>query len=47
MDWLGDFMHKFANDAADERKREAQERKMQHHAQHYEMQIQHYQHHKQ
>jgi len=28
MDWLGDFMHKFANDAADERKREAQERKM-------------------
>ena len=28
MDWLGDFMHKFANDAADERKREAEERKM-------------------
>ena len=26
MDWLGDFMHKFANDAADERKREAEER---------------------
>ena len=28
MDWLGDFMHKLANDAADERKREAEERKM-------------------